>query len=353
MNPRIKKIHGLLKQKKLGALFVSSGHNISYLTESISRDSFLLVSKDDCVYFTDSRYIAEARDVLGKSFKVERIVDSIFRSLALACKSGSLNNIGFEEAHLSCAAFKNMRKELPGGLRLVPTRNLVEALRQKKNVNEFTRIKKAVGITVAAFRHAEKILKPGIRELEVAGEVEHFIRYQGALCAAFDIIVASGPNSSYPHHITSHRKLKNNESVLIDMGVDYEGYKSDLTRTYFLGKITPLYRRVYAIVLQANQRAIESLKIRVRASEIDNVARGFITGQGFGEFFGHNLGHGVGLEVHEAPRLSGKDSTLLTSGMVFTIEPGIYLPGKFGVRIEDMIFLTEKGVEIPSGSLNK
>ncbi|MCX5697661.1 MAG: aminopeptidase P family protein [Candidatus Omnitrophica bacterium] len=353
MNPRIKKIHGLLKEKKLDAFFVSSAHNISYLTESISRDSFLLVSKDGCVYFTDSRYTAEARGVLGRSFKIEKIVDSIFRSLALACKRENLTNIGFEEAHLSYAAFKKMRKELPESLRLVPTRDLVETLRQKKNANELARIKKAVGITVAAFRYAEKILKPGIRELEVAAEVERFIRYQGALCAAFDIIVASGPNSSYPHHITSHRKLRNNEPVLIDMGVDYEGYKSDLTRTFFLGRITPLYRRVYAIVLQANQLAIESLKIRARASEIDNVARGFIAGHGFGEFFGHTLGHGVGLEVHEAPRISGKDSAPLTSGMVFTIEPGIYLPGKFGVRIEDMIFLTEKGVEIPSGSLDK
>ncbi|MDD5596012.1 MAG: M24 family metallopeptidase, partial [Candidatus Omnitrophica bacterium] len=161
------------------------------------------------------------------------------------------------------------------------------------------------------------------------------------------------PNSSFPHHLSSQRKIKNHEPVLIDLGVDYLGYKSDLTRVFFLGKISTLVKEVYAIVKEAQAKAIKRIKAGVPTKTIDVAARSFIAEKGFAQAFSHSLGHGVGLEIHEAPGISAKDENILRQGMVFTVEPGIYLPGKFGIRIEDMVIVTRKGVDLISGSLNQ
>jgi Xaa-Pro aminopeptidase len=353
MDPRLKKIYALLRQEKLDAFFVTCAENISYLSESISRDSFLLASPKGNIYLTDSRYSREAEDTLRGDFTIETFTNSPYRFLAAVCKRQGIRKLGFEESHLSCAAFRLLRLALPRGLKLIPLKNLVEGLRQFKSEKELRLMQKAARITVAAFNFAEKMLEPGMSELEVVGELERFIRGRGALGSAFKIIVASGPNSSYPHHISCRRRLRKGEPVIIDMGVDYAGYKSDLTRTYFLDKITPLYRRIYAIVRRANQLAISRLKPGIRGSEIDRLARNYIAGEGYGKNFGHSLGHGVGLAVHEAPRLSAQEEVILKAGMVFTIEPGIYLPHKFGIRIEDMVYLTEKGAVVISGALHK
>ncbi|MDD5155637.1 MAG: M24 family metallopeptidase, partial [Candidatus Omnitrophica bacterium] len=162
-----------------------------------------------------------------------------------------------------------------------------------------------------------------------------------------------GSNAAYPHHITSQKKLRSHEMVLIDMGVDYKGYKSDLTRTFFLGKITPLARKVYDAVRQAQEAAFRQIEPGVPAGRIDGAARQYLAQRGYGAFFGHHLGHGVGLEVHELPGISGGQNNTLMPGMVFTIEPGVYLPGKLGVRIEDMVLVTEKGARTISGAVNK
>ena len=204
-----------------------------------------------------------------------------------------------------------------------------------------------------ALRYIREFLSCGRSELEIAAELERFIRYHGAQSASFDIIVASGINSSYPHHLTSPKKLKSGESLVIDMGVNYRGYKSDLTRVFFLGKITLLVRRIYDIVRNAQQKAIARIKPGSSIREVDEAARSYIAQKGYGRYFGHNLGHGIGLEVHEAPKISSRQEGRLKEGMVFTIEPGIYLPGKFGIRIEDLVLVTKKGCEVLSGSLDK
>ena len=204
-----------------------------------------------------------------------------------------------------------------------------------------------------ALKHIQQFIVPGAREIEIVAELERFIRYQGARASAFDIIVASGPNSSQPHHLSGVRKLKNNEPVLIDLGVDYQGYKSDLTRVLFLGKINILVRKVYDIVLKAQELAIKRIRPGAEMAEIDRVARDYIASQGYGAYFTHNLGHGFGLEVHEAPHLSGKEASAIKPKMTFTVEPGIYLPGKFGIRIEDMVLITTTGCEVISGAVHK
>ncbi len=337
----LKVISPILKEKNLDGLIVSSPFNISYLTGYRSRDSFLLLSEKEKIYFTDSRYLKEARAHL-KDISFKKINGSVFKVIAKVCQKLKLKKVGFEERHLSFAEYKKI-KEFASGITLSPTYGIIEELRQIKNTEELKRIRKAVEITVKALKFIPDFISPGRREAEIAGELQRFIRLNGADASAFEIIVASGPNSSFPHHLTSQRKIEKNEPVLLDIGVDYLGYKSDLTRVYFSGKINSLIRKIYHIVCQAQEKALNKIKPGLPANKIDALSRGYIARKGYGRFFGHNLGHGVGLEVHELPRIGKRDQDKLKPGMVFTVEPGIYLPGKFGLRLEDMVLVTEKG----------
>ncbi len=353
MDSRLTNIYAKLEKEYLDGLILSLPANISYLTRYTSRDSYLLVSQKQNIYFTDSRYIEEAKRSLKRCAVIKKINGSVFKIIADACRKLGLKRIGFEERNLAFAEYKKIEEGLNKAMELVPTHSLVEELRQRKDEEELGKIKKAIQITIAALNFIRSFVSPGKREIEVQAELEHFIRYNGACSSAFNIIVASGPNSSPPHYITSQRKIKNNEPVLVDIGVDYLGYKSDLTRVFFLGKINPLTKRIYDLVLTAQERAIAKIKPAVNISKIDTAARQYITQRGYGGFFGHNLGHGVGLEVHEEPHISGEVNNKLSQGMVFTVEPGVYLPNKFGIRLEDMLLVTQKGNEVLSGSLDK
>jgi Xaa-Pro aminopeptidase len=353
MDWRIRNIYLKLSEKSLQGLIISLPANISYLTKYTSRDSYLLVSKRENVYFTDSRYTEEAKDFLNGIARIKKINGSVFKAIAQACQSLRLKRIGFEERYLPFAEYKKIQKELNESAKLVPTYGLVEGLRQIKDSEELKKIKKAIQIAREALKFIQNFIRPGRKEIEVAAELERFVRYHGARSSAFDIIVASGPNSGFPHHLTSQRKIRDNEPVLIDIGTDYLGYKSDLTRVFFSGKINSLVRGIYDIVLKAQEKAISQIKPAVGIGEIDAAARQYITRKGYGGFFGHNLGHGIGLEVHEEPHISAKAQDKLMPGMVFTVEPGIYLPHKFGIRIEDIVLVTPRGCEILSGTLNK
>ncbi len=353
MNLRIKNIYSKLKAGRLDAVLITLPANISYLTGYPGRDSYFLVSQKGNIYFTDSRYTQEAKKNLRRLSKIVEIDQAGFGIIAAFCRRLLLKRIGFEERNTSYAEFNRLKQELKSGTRLLPLRGLVESAREIKTRQEIAKIKTATQITVKALKFIAKFIKPGIREIEIAAELERFIRYGGGCGAAFNIIVASGPNSSYPHHITSRRIIRNHEPLLIDIGTDYQGYKSDLTRVFFLGRINVLARRIYDIILKANSLAISAVKPGAPIKDIDAVARGYIAERGYAEFFGHGLGHGIGLAVHEAPRISGKENACLRPGMVFTIEPAIYLPGKFGIRIEDTVLVTKKGCEVLSGSLYK
>jgi len=354
MQSRLKRILSNLSKRKLDCLILTSQQNISYLVEFISHDSYLLLSKKKSIYFTDSRYSEEVRPLLfKKGIDIAKINGPVFEALAVACKGLGFKRIGFEERNIPYAAYKRLSALLGSRYNLIATNGLVEELREIKDPKELTNIKKALQITAKALKFAAKIIKPGKKELEVAAELERFIRYNGATNSAFDIIVASGPNSAYPHHAPGSRKIRNNEPVLVDIGVEYQGYKSDLTRVYFLGKINFLVQRVKKIVLKAQSLAIDKIKPGAKISEIDGVSRNFISESGYGNYFGHSLGHGIGLEIHEDPRISGKAKGILKEGMVFTVEPGIYLAGSFGIRIEDMVSVTKKGCVVLSGSINK
>ncbi|MCM8800800.1 MAG: Xaa-Pro peptidase family protein [Candidatus Omnitrophica bacterium] len=353
MNLRIKKFYQRLEKEHLDGFLVSSPANITYLTHYPSRDSYLIVSKKQNIYITDSRYFEEARSNLKGFIIIKQIKDSVFNLIVDCFRQLALKHVGFEERNLTFAEYEKIKEKLNPKITLIPTHSLIEDLRMVKDKNELDKIKKAIHITSLAFDFIYNLNLVGKSEIEIVAELQHFIRYNGADSHAFDIIVASGPNSSFPHHISSHKKIKKGEIVLIDMGVDYMGYKSDLTRVFFSDKITSFERNIYKIVLDSQRRAIDKIKTGILINKIDKVARQYITYRGYGGFFSHNLGHGIGLEVHEQPHISKSEEGELIEGMVFTVEPGIYLPGRFGIRIEDMVLVTKKGSEVLSGALHK
>lgn len=352
MHTRVKKLLSKLKDRHIDAFLVSSSYNISYLADYKCRDSWMLVTPRGVYYFTDSRYTLEMRKNL-KDIHVVTIRDSAVKTLAGVCRKLKISCLGFEERHVSYAQYSKLREQLSPVVSIEPVSGLVEALRSVKDRSEIARIRRATAITVKAYNFIKEILAPGMKEIEVAGEIEKFIRYQGAARASFDIIVASGPNSSFPHHLTSSRVLQAGDPVMIDMGVEYEGYKSDLTRVFFLGKLYILRQKIYRAVLTAQKRAIAAIKPGVPVKTVDKAARDYLKSQGLGKFFLHSLGHGVGLEVHEAPGLTGLVEDKLLPGQVVTVEPAVYLPGKFGIRIEDLVLVTSQGCEVLSGALNK
>lgn len=352
MSRRLNKLLEKLKSLGLDALLVTSPANISYLTNYISRDSWLLVGKKGGFYFTDPRYTIEAKHNLGTSYQIVQTRANLTQAVNKICQKQKITKIGFEKKYL---AF-DFHKKLGEGLvkkELIPTSGLIEEFRQIKNKREIAKIRKATQITIQALRFIKNHIAPGITEIEIVGELERFIRYHGASGSSFEVIVASGVNSSYPHHLSSAKKIRKNEPVLIDIGVNYQGYKSDLTRVFFSGKMSALEHKIYKVISQAQKLALAKIKPQVKINEVDRAARNYIQKKGFGRFFTHNLGHGIGLEVHEAPNIGPKQEVALKEGMIFTLEPAIYLPGKFGIRIEDMVLVTKKGVELLSVSLNQ
>lgn len=340
-----------LKASSLDGFLVSQEANVSYLCHYPTHDSYLLVSRKKLYFITDFRYSAEAK----KNIKGVNVFQykNLFKDIAVLIKKLKIRRLGFEAKDLNFAEYTKIREYAGPKIKLVDTFNLIETLRQIKSPEELKDIRRAIGITASAFRFLKGFLKPGQSELKIAGELERFIRYQGAKTGAFNIIVASGPNSSFPHAPISTRITKPGDSVLVDMGVEVNGYKSDLTRVFFSDKIQSIQRKLYQIIIGAQEKAIEAVKPESEISQLDYVARGYIRSFGYGRYFGHSLGHGVGLEVHEEPSISAKNKSLLKEGMVFTIEPGIYLPGRFGLRVEDMVLVTKNGAEVLSGAIDK
>ncbi len=344
----------LLEKLKTGSLdgfLVSKEENVSYLSNYHICDSYLLVSPKKVYFITDFRYVEEARkNIRGvEVFKYS----NLFKDIGRLAGRLKIRRLGFEARDLNVASYGKIKEYSGLKIKLIDTFNLVEALRQIKEAQEVKYIKEAIGITGRAFEFLKGYLKAGLSELEIAGELERFIRFQGAAKSAFNIIVASGPNSSFPHAQVSKRRLKPGDALIIDLGVEVKGYKSDLTRVFFLDKILSIKRKIYQIVIGAQEKAIEAVKPGSEICKIDQAGREFIRSFGYGKYFGHSLGHGVGLEIHEEPAICAKNKSPVQAGMVFTIEPGIYLPGRFGMRVEDMVLVTEKGVEVLSGAINK
>jgi Xaa-Pro aminopeptidase len=254
--------------------------------------------------------------------------------------------VGYDPYHTPEAHILGLRKASKRGIRWVPVPGATGRLRVMKDHTEIKALRRAGHLAVKGFAYIRKIAKAGMRESDLAAEFERYIRKHGATKASFDSIIASGENAGYPHYITGNRILRKNDIVLCDLGALVEGYCSDLTRTFFLGSISPLGRKVFETVSRAQRLAIQAVKSGVKAAQIDQIARDEIERAGYGRRFIHSTGHGVGVEIHEAPWVGPASRDTLAAGMVMTVEPGIYLPGWGGVRIEDTLRVTPKGCEI-------
>jgi len=345
---RLQRLRPLIAEKGLDGLLVSQPENYRYLSGFTGSSGWLLISDNQALLATDFRYTEQAKKET-QDFEIIQIKGEPHNWLLDLISNLGWHKLGFEAEHLSFAAHHQLAETIKGkqlNLELIPTTNLAEHLRSIKEPEELELIMKAVELTDAAFEQAKAIIRPGITEKEAAWEIEKFLRRNGSEGVPFEIIVASGPNSALPHAKPTERVIHPGEPVLIDMGARVGSYCSDFSRTICLGKnleaVSYQLSAIYNIVLEAQLVAIERIESGMTASEADKLARSVIEQAGYGNNFGHGLGHGVGLAIHEFPTLSATSSDLLGDSMVFTIEPGIYLTGYGGVRIEDMVTL-EKG----------
>lgn len=344
----------LLRSKRL-AVFVEMGmENIRYLTGFTGSSAYLVFSEKKSTLLTDSRYASQAREEVKKNgFAVKIYKKDLFSVISAVIKKLSLKGpVGVDGGGLSYNSYQKFKLVLKP-LQLKSISNVTGLIRMVKEPSEIGLIEKSAAILEQGFKKAEKILRPGIAEREAARKVEDFFISRGAEGVSFESIVASGHRSALPHGKASDKEIKKGELVVVDMGVLFKGYCSDATRTFAIGGSTALQKKIYRIVKEAQLLAIERIRDGVKAAYVDAAARGHIRKAGYGRFFGHGTGHGLGLAVHEGPGIGPGSKDVLSAGMVVTVEPGIYIPGWGGVRIEDMALVKKDGCELITASPEK
>jgi len=317
--------------------------NIRYLTGFTGSDGVFLLLPDKGVLLVDGRYITQAGEEAPQS-EVVQYRDKI-SGVVSALAEQEIKRAGFEAAVLSVELHEKLRGKLAPDL-LMPLTEALTGIRSVKDGQEVLLLRKAVDIATEALLQVIELIRPGVEERTIALEMDYRMRALGSEETSFSTIVASGPNAALPHARPGQRRLEEGDAVVMDYGAVHGGYHSDETCTVVLGRADAKFREVYAIVKDAHARAIEAVRAGAICREIDRIARQVIEKKGYGPHFSHGTGHGVGLDVHEAPRLSALSDQVLEAGMVVTIEPGIYLPGQWGVRIEDMVLVKEDGCEI-------
>ncbi|OGX07325.1 MAG: hypothetical protein A2Y06_00630 [Omnitrophica WOR_2 bacterium GWA2_37_7] len=350
MKIKVNKLVATFDKYKIDGLLVTSDNNIRYLTGFSSYESWLFISRKGSFYITDSRYYVEAKSNL-KQCSVICFKESKYKTVFEIAKKSNAKAIGIDENALTLFEYNNLQKNKQKSVKLIKSTGFVESLRVVKDPLELKCIKEALKIQKKAFVYLRRIIRPGVTEKEVFYKLENYVKNKGA-GFSFNPIIASGQNSTCPHAGLTARKINKNDVVLVDFGIDVKGYKSDLTRMFFLGRISNPMKDIFDSVRDAQRSAIEMIKPGISVASIDKQARNCLSKKKLDRYFTHALGHGVGLDIHEAPRLSQKDSTILKEGMVITIEPAVYIPGQFGIRIEDMIYITKNGCEVLSDDIN-
>lgn len=326
------------------AFIVTSPENRRYLTEFPSTDGYLILTAEKSIFLTDSRYIEAAQKAVKGCSSVELLTDAKKDIPALLKKLG-VNALYTESERLSVTEFEKI-KEMHGNFCFAEKLDKeISAIRRIKNEEEKKNILAAQAIAEKAFDHILGFIREGVTEREIALELDFFMLKNGAEAISFETIAVSGKNSSMPHGVPTDKKIERGDFITMDYGAVVNGYHSDMTRTVAVGGVSSKQAQVYETVLKAQLASLSVLKEGVACKAADAAARDIITAAGYGSNFGHGTGHGVGIEIHEAPRLSPKSSATLAAGDVVTVEPGIYLPGEFGVRIEDMAYITENGCE--------
>ena len=338
-------------KKNIDAFLVTKDVNITYLTHFPASESWLLVGRKKSFYITDFRYFHEAKKGLPKGVEVVRYSKSMFDTTFELASQQKLKHIGFDDRHISLASFKKLKARCSQRVKLTTANNFIEELRQIKAPEEIQLVREALAIHAQALNYLKGYIKPGISERDLLLRLANFVKAKG-VGFSFDPIIASGPHSALPHAKVTNRKVLKNDIVLVDMGIDVKGYKSDLTRMFFLGKIPPLVSQTNEFVKTAQLKAIAKIRPHERAREIDAEARNYLEEKRLGKYFGHSLGHGVGLEIHEDPKISQTSTAVIQEGMIFTVEPAVYIPSQFGIRIEDMVLVTQQGCEVLSDNIH-
>jgi len=348
---RLRSLEQTLVQIKLHCFLATHPPNIRYLCGFTGSSAALLVHAGGSVLFTDGRYTQQAREevhgakvVIGRKTPGLAAVEWLGRQRKTS--SPERRSLGFEGEHLTVAGRRRLSEALPKHFQLREAPPLVEQARMIKDGEEIGLIREAVARGASLFERALELIRPGVREIEVAAAMEFSAREAGAEGMSFETIVASGARSALPHGRASHEPIRPGGFVVCDFGVILHGYCSDRTRTVYVGSASGEARRVYDAVLESQQAAIEAVEPGVSVGQVDRAARKVLQKSGLAKYFTHSTGHGVGLEIHEAPRVAKGQPERLSPGMVITIEPGVYLPGQWGVRIEDMVVVTGHGCEV-------
>lgn len=346
MTARLAKLRHLLQENQLDAILISKPENRRYFSNFTGSAGVLLITSTTAQLITDFRYVEQAaRQATG--YEIVRHGPIMLEAISQATAKQHVNTMGFETDFVTVETYHSLKKHLPG-MQLTSVK--LDSLRMIKDYQELAALRQAVVIADKAFTHILSFIKPGLTENQVALELEYTMRRLGAEKSAFDIIVASGIRSSLPHGRATDKVIASGDFVTMDFGAVYAGYHSDITRTIVIGKATDRQREIYGIVSQAQLAGVQAVRPGKTGREVDDVARTIITEAGYGAYFGHGLGHGVGLVIHEDPRLSPAGEVVLEPGMTVTVEPGIYLPDWGGVRIEDTVVVTTDSCHIYTAS---
>lgn len=344
MNKRIERCKVEMDKIKLDALLITDPANLFYLSGFTGSNGMALVIKNrkKPIFYTDFRYKEQTKQEI-KGCEVKIWNRNLFSEFPVADLI-KVKRLGFEKNSLSFGRFETIKKQLKGKINLIPTEGIIENLRITKDAKELEKIRQAVLITDNVFQSVLKLVKLNVTEKDLATEIDYQFKKQGDI--AFPTIVAFGERGAMPHAQPSERKLKVGDAIVFDIGAKYQNYCADMTRTVVFGKAQTKFKEIYQIVLTAQRLAEENIKAGEKAVVIDSYARNYIKEKGYGDYFGHGLGHAVGIMVHEVPTLSSQSKDILKVNTTVTVEPGIYLPDEFGVRIEDLVLIKEKGCEI-------
>jgi len=343
MTQRIEQVLTQMEVHDIDAIIISNPYNRRYLSGFTGSSGYLVISKDARMMLTDFRYIEQATHQCVGFEIIDFFKKGLMETLEEGLKKVGAKKVGFENAFLTYKEFTHFEASIPN-IHWVPIHDMVEKIRMIKDVQEVSKIAHASSIGDAAFNHILSVIKPGMTEVEVAIELEFFMKKQGASKLSFDTIVASGTRSSLPHAVPTDKCIESGDFVTLDFGCIYDGYCSDMTRTIVVGKASQRQKEIYGLVLEAQLAALENIKQGILGKEGDAYARNIINNAGYEVYFGHGLGHSLGLEVHEQPRFSKLSEEIILPGMVMSVEPGIYIPDFGGVRIEDLILIEESGI---------
>lgn len=329
-------------------MLITDYYNLRYYTGFSGTSGIAIISEKDKLFFTDFRYVEQAKkETKEKGFKVIDVKSGILmEGLKDYIENRKIKKITVENKTMTLKYFEELKKMFPE-IKFEMGEDKLEKFRIIKKNDEIENIRKAANIADIAFNEILKDIKVGVKEKDIAAKLEYIMKINGAEKNSFETIVASGYRSAMPHGVATDKLLAENEFVKMDFGAYYNGYVSDITRTVFLGsKISEKHIEIYNTVLEAQRLALENVKAGIKASDLDKIARDYIKSKNYGENFGHSLGHGIGLEIHEAPRVSEKSNVILRENMLITVEPGIYIEGFGGVRIEDDVVVKNNGCEI-------